>query len=116
MLASSLKAPSAARGSSARPNDAVSSLVCRRCITSGGRLAPNRFTKYFQRLQTTCPDAIQAYADCVNRRAGSTNDESGSDSGSMLLQKGVCQQEFDQVKACWNEIRRAAHSSNGGDS
>lgn len=106
------------RGVPRRTTAAASAAV--RTVTSGGRPHPTRFTRAFQELRCRCPAEVRAYADCVQRHARDEDedDESGGDRGtgsgggtasgaaSAMLRQGVCQAEFDEVKACWRRIRR----------
>ena len=60
---------------------------------------PNRMTKAFHEMKQTCPQEMQAYADCVvlGHREGN-------------LDRGACQAEFDLVKACFRSARRSGRS------
>ena len=60
---------------------------------------PNRMTKAFHEMKQTCPQQMQAYADCVVR---------GHREGN--LDRGACQAEFDLVKACFRSARRSGRS------
>lgn len=55
---------------------------------------PNRFTVVYNKMQKQCPDAIEVYAKCIQIHS----DE---------LKKGICQQEFDDVKECFRQARKS---------
>lgn len=62
---------------------------------TGEHFRPNRFTAVYNRMQTTCPDAISTYAQCVQEA-----NEQGS-----ALQKNACSTEFAAVQSCWAAAR-----------
>jgi hypothetical protein len=57
---------------------------------------PNRFTRAFQIMKDTCPKDISAYAKCVAKA-----NEDGT------LTKSVCQEEFANVKQCFQKARKS---------
>lgn len=59
-------------------------------------LMPNRFTTAFTRMKETCPQAIQAYAQCVTTQ---------QEEAEGLVQH-ACREEFAAVKACFRAARR----------
>jgi hypothetical protein len=63
--------------------------------TTGRVQQPNKLTRYFQQMKETCPDRIRSYAKCVVQAES-----------AGALNKGVCEQEFAQVKACFRQVRR----------
>lgn len=75
---------------------------------------PNRLTVAYQQMQRHCPDAIQAYAHCIQRHQQSaphnnSSKTSGGDVGvgeGLLLTKGSCESEFATVKNCFRHVRR----------
>lgn len=72
---------------------------------------PNRFTNYFQLMKDEkdgCPDAIRAYANCVQRANNNEDaeEENGGGGSSSGLVQGSCQKEFDLVKECFSTVRK----------
>jgi hypothetical protein len=55
---------------------------------------PNRFTRVFQEMKSSCPSQITTYAQCVLKE---------ETSGGEL--RGACEQEFAHVKDCFRQVR-----------
>jgi hypothetical protein len=56
---------------------------------------PNRMTELFSRMKETCPEHLTAYANCVVQ-----HNQAGD------LTRGSCQQEFQNVKECFQNARK----------
>ena len=55
---------------------------------------PNQTTAIFSRMETKCPDVMQAYARCVIDKQN----------GGALVQ-GACEEQFRAVMACFRSVR-----------
>ena len=96
---SSRLASATASSVSASGTVAASSIASFSSDSSQSIPPPNRMTKAFHEMKQTCPQEMQAYADCVVR---------GHREGN--LDRGACQAEFDLVKACFRSARRSGRS------
>jgi len=59
-------------------------------------LKPNRLTTVFKKMKADCPDAIRAYAACV---------EAKHNAGS--LKKGSCEAEYSKIRQCFKTSLRS---------
>jgi hypothetical protein len=56
---------------------------------------PNQTTTTFTKMQSICPEIIQAYATCVI-----------SKQNKGILVQGVCEQEYIKLMDCFKKVRR----------
>lgn len=64
---------------------------------------PNRFTTAYRQMHADCPEALQAYAQCVLRIQN--GDASGA-GAAAILERDSCAAEFAAVKECFRTARR----------
>lgn len=77
----------------------IQTMVLRGLTTSSSSMGvrqqkPNRFTRVFQDMKSSCPSQITSYAQCVLKE---------ETSGGAL--KGACEEEFGHVKECFRQVR-----------
>ncbi len=58
---------------------------------------PNQTTSTFTKMQTTCPDLMKAYAQCVI-----------SKQNEGVLEQGVCQEEYERLMDCFRMARSSS--------
>ena len=58
---------------------------------------PNQTTSTFTKMQSTCPDLMKAYAQCVI-----------SKQNEGVLEQGVCQQEYERLMDCFRMVRSSS--------
>lgn len=56
---------------------------------------PNQITMIFQRMEATCPDALNAYARCIIEK---------QNNGALV--EGACEESFKRVMECFKIVRR----------
>lgn len=56
---------------------------------------PNQTTRIFQQMESICPDAMKAYAQCVIEKQN-----------EGALTKGACDESFKKVMDCFRSVRR----------
>jgi hypothetical protein len=62
---------------------------------SFGVWQPNQITTIFQRMEATCPDALNAYARCIIEK---------QNNGALV--QGACEESFERVMECFKNVRR----------
>eukprot|EP00986_Skeletonema_menzelii_P008020 scaffold3248_cov150-Skeletonema_menzelii.AAC.9 len=61
---------------------------------------PNLTTSMYTKMQSTCPDVIKAYAQCVI-----------SKQNEGVLEQGVCETEYERLMDCFRMVRSSSSSS-----
>mmetsp|Transcript_18346 Transcript_18346/g.28796 ORF Transcript_18346/g.28796 Transcript_18346/m.28796 type:complete len:179 (-) Transcript_18346:423-959(-) len=58
---------------------------------------PNQTTSTFTKMQSTCPDLMKAYAQCVI-----------SKQNEGVMEQGVCQKEYERLMDCFRMVRSSS--------